>query len=77
MHDGYRLDRGGRPTWEKVMRGLRVLKKHRVEFNTLTVVHRRNYRHALEVYDFLRESGSGFMQFIPLVELQPSAAEKK
>jgi uncharacterized protein len=76
MHDGYRIDRGGRPTWEKVMRGLRVLKKHRVEFNTLTVVHRRNYRHALEVYDFLGETGSGFMQFIPLVELKPSAVER-
>lgn len=50
------------------MRGLRTLKRHRVQFNTLTVVHRRNYRHARAVYEFLRAAGSRFMQFIPLVE---------
>ncbi|MGA2445554.1 MAG: anaerobic sulfatase maturase [Opitutaceae bacterium] len=75
MHDAYRLDRGGRPTWGKVMRGLRTLKRHRVQFNTLTVVHRRNYRHAHEVYEFLREEGSHFMQFIPLVERKARPAD--
>jgi uncharacterized protein len=51
-----------------VMRGIACLKKHGVEFNTLTVVHRHNASHPLEVYRFLRETGSGFMQFIPIVE---------
>ena len=55
LHDAYRVDRGGRPTWCRVMRGLRTLKRHRVQFNTLTVVHRHNYRHAREVYEFLRD----------------------
>ncbi len=68
MHDHYRVDKGGRPTFDKVMRGLELLKKHGVEFNTLTVVNRVNSQHPLEVYRFLREIGSGFMQFIPLVE---------
>lgn len=75
MHDAFRTDAGGRPTWHKVMRGLQVLKRHRVEFNTLTVVHRRNVRHAAQVYDFLRAEGSGFMQFIPLVERKSSPAD--
>jgi len=75
LHDAYRVDNGGRPTWEKVMRGLKLLKKHRVEFNTLTVVHRRNVRHAAEVYAFLREVGSGFLQFIPLVERRSAPAD--
>ncbi|MDO8541382.1 MAG: anaerobic sulfatase maturase [Opitutaceae bacterium] len=75
LHDGYRTDQAGQPTWEKVMRGIRRLKKHRVEFNTLTVVHRRNVRHARVVYEFLREEGSGFMQFIPLVERRPLPME--
>jgi uncharacterized protein len=75
LHDAYRTGPGGRPTWDQVMRGLRVLKSHRVEFNTLTVVHRRNVRHAREVYEFLREVGSGFMQFIPLVERRPMPSE--
>ena len=46
LHDPYRVDRGGKPTWERVMSGLRTLRRHRVRFNTLTVVHRRNCRHA-------------------------------
>lgn len=75
LHDAYRVDRGGRPTWEKVMRGLSALKRHQVQFNTLTVVHRRNYRHARAVYEFLREAGSRFMQFIPLVERKARPAD--
>jgi len=68
FHDRYRLDKGGAPTFDKVMRGLEYLKKHRVEFNTLTVIQRHNSYHPLEVYRFLKEAGSGFMQFIPVVE---------
>lgn len=68
LHNAYRVDKQGRDTYDKVIRGLRLLKKHRVEFNTLTVVNRANVRHALEVYRFLRDIGSGFIQFIPLVE---------
>jgi uncharacterized protein len=68
LHDAYRVDRGGQPTFERVMAGLTVLKKHRVDFNTLTTLHRKNAPHALEVYRFLREVGSGFLQFIPIVE---------
>lgn len=68
MHDHYRVDKKGKPTFDAVMRGLELLKKHKVEFNTLTVVNRINSRDPLAVYKFLREIGSTFMQFIPLVE---------
>ena len=68
IHDRYRVDKGGRPTFDRVMQGLGCLKRHGVEFNTMTVVQRDNSRHALEVYRFLKEEGSGFMQFIPIVE---------
>lgn len=68
LHDFYRVDKRQRPTFDKVMRGLGILKKHGVEFNTLTVVNRKNSQHPLQVYEFLREIGSGFIQFIPLVE---------
>jgi uncharacterized protein len=68
LHDAYRVDKGGRPTFDRVVRGLGYLKKHGVEFNTLTVVHRQNSQHPLEVYRFLKEVGSGFLQFIPIVE---------
>jgi uncharacterized protein len=68
LHDAYRVDKGGQPTHARVMRGIEVLRKHGVEFNTLTTVHRVNSQHPLEVYRFLKENGSGFMQFIPIVE---------
>lgn len=68
LHDAYRLDRGGRPSFRRVMAGLEVLQKHEVEFNTLTVVHRQNSRQPERVYEFLKDIGSRFWQFIPLVE---------
>ncbi|MGN6504416.1 MAG: anaerobic sulfatase maturase [Tepidisphaeraceae bacterium] len=68
LHDVYRVDKKQRPTFPDVVRGLGLLKKHGVDFNTLTVVNRANSQHPLEVYRFLKEIGSGFIQFIPLVE---------
>ncbi len=68
MHDRYRVDKGQNPTFDRVMAGLDVLKKHEVEFNTLTVLQRHNADHPGEVYDFLTEIGSYYMQFIPIVE---------
>jgi len=70
LHDAYRVDKRQEPTFDSVVRGIGFLKNHGVEFNTLTVVNRLNSKHPLEVYEFLREIGSGFIQFIPLVERQ-------
>ncbi len=68
LHDAYRVDKGGQPTFDRVLRGIEALKRRNVEFNTLTTVHRANADHPLEVYRFLKANGSGFMQFIPIVE---------
>ena len=68
IHDAYRVDKGGQPTFTRVMRGLDILKKHGVEFNTLTVINRKNSYHARQVYRFLKEIGSKYLQFIPIVE---------
>ncbi len=76
LHDKYRVDKGQTPTFDAVMRGLELLKKNKVDFNTLTVVNRTNSRQPLAVYRFLKEIGSQFIQFIPLVERQPSAQTK-
>lgn len=73
MHDAYRVDRGGKPTSERVLRGLATLRRHGVEFNTLTTLHRANADHPLEVYRYLRdELGSRFIQFIPIIERLPA-----
>jgi len=68
IHDAYRVDKGGQPTFARVMHGLDTLKKHGVEFNTLTVINRKNSYHARQVYRFLKEIGSKYLQFIPIVE---------
>ena len=75
LHDYYRVDKGNAPTFDRVMRGLEVLKKHGVDFNTLTVVNRKNSEYPLEVYRFLKEIGSGFLQFIPVVERKAAQAD--
>lgn len=69
LHDAYRVDKGGAPTFDKVMRGLRLLQKHGVEYNILTTVNRNNADHPLEVYRFLRdEIETSWIQFIPVIE---------
>lgn len=68
LHDLNRVDKKGVGTYRQVMAGLRTLKKHAVEFNTLTVVSKHNAREPERVYRFLKDVGSTFLQFIPLVE---------
>ena len=68
IHDKYRVHKGGQPSFDKVISGLEYLKKHKVEFNTLTCVQKDNAYKPFEVYEFLKEIGSKFMQFIPIVE---------
>jgi uncharacterized protein len=69
LHDKYRVDKGGRGTFDQVMRGWSSLKKHGVECNILCTVHAGNVEHAVEVYRFFRDDlGARFMQFIPIVE---------
>ena len=76
LHDHYRVDKQQQPTFDAVMRGRDFLKKHGCDFNTLTVVNRANSFEPLAVYDFLKEIGSGFIQFIPLVERLPQTRLK-
>ena len=69
LHNACRKGRSGQPTFENVMRGIGLLRKHSITFNTLTVVNRYNARYPREVYHFLRQVvGSTYIQFIPCVE---------
>ena len=69
LHDAYRVNKGGAGTFDDVMRGLRLLQKHGVEYNVLTTVNRINGDYPLEVYRFHRdEVGADWIQFIPIVE---------
>src|SRR3954449_4891650 len=69
IHDTYRVDKGGKPTYDRVIRGLDVLKRHDVDWNVLTTVHAANGGRGAEVYRFLRDDlGAEYMQFIPVIE---------
>ena len=68
VHDAYRVDKKDRPTFKQVMRGLQVLQRHKVEFNTLTCVNNLTVQHPVKVYKFLKGIGSKYLQFIPIVE---------
>ena len=69
LHDVYRRDRRGQGTFDLVMKGLRCLRDHGVEFNILCTVNAANQAHGREIYRFFRdELGAKWMQFIPIIE---------
>ena len=67
-HDHYRLTAAGKPSWKKVMQGIKLLKKHGVEWNAMAVVNAYNANHPLEFYRFFKENSCQFLQFTPIVE---------
>lgn len=67
-HDHYRLTAAGEPSWKKVMQGIKLLKKHGVEWNAMAVVNAYNANHPMESYRFFKENGCQFLQFTPIVE---------
>lgn len=69
LHDAYRVDKEGVGTFDRVLAAGCLLRKHGVDFNSLTVVNRKNAREPLRVYRFLRDVlKSNRIQFIPCVE---------
>lgn len=68
IHDKYRKDKGGAPTFDKVMRGVSLLYRNNVQYNTMTTVNHASEGRGLEVYEFLKSIGSRYMQFMPVVE---------
>lgn len=68
VHDAYRRNKAGEATFDKVMNAIELMKKYRVEFNTMSVVSRASEGKAVEIYRFLKSIGSSFMQFLPALE---------
>ena len=68
IHDRYRVDKGAKGSFDRVLHALKTLQKWKVEFNTLTCVTRQSPEEAVEIYTFLKKQGVIFMQFIPVVE---------
>ncbi len=66
VHDQYRFNKAGKPTWARVMESIRAMQKHKVEFNVLCVLSQANVEKPREIYRFFRSIGIEYMQFIPL-----------
>lgn len=78
IHDSYRVDKGGNPTFERVMQGVEMMKRYGVEFNTLTALNAKSAGRGVEIYQFLKSIGSHYMQFLPVLEhtLQAEGARR-
>ncbi len=69
FHDEYRKNKAGQPSYLKVMKGLRLLNKHGVEWNAMAVVNDFNADYPLEFYKYFRdELECKYIQFTPIVE---------
>ena len=66
LHDRFRRDSSGGPTFDRVIRGLEWLRAYGVEFNTLSSVNAASEGRGKEVYRFLKGLGSRYMQFLPV-----------
>src|SRR6056297_828460 len=77
-HDVYRKDSNGHASFDKVEKGLNILKKHGVNYNILACVHKANQDHPVEVYKYFKDIlGAEFVQFIPIVERKRKKVPKK
>ncbi len=75
IHNCYRRDRAGKGSFERVMRGLRLLQKHKIDYNVLACVARETATRPLDVYRFFRDEGVEFIQFAPVVERLADAGD--
>lgn len=77
VHDRYRKDAAGKPTFEKVMRGLRFLQEYGIEYNVLACVARDTGDDPLKSYNFFVENGIRYVQFTPIVERLPDEESER
>ncbi len=68
LHDANRVDKGGKPTFDRVLRTLKLMQRMGVEHNVLCLVNSVNSLRPRDVYRFYRDQGVQFIQFIPAVE---------
>jgi uncharacterized protein len=63
IHDYHRRGVGHTSTWEKVMRGINLLRDYSLPFHTTTAISRHSSRYPVEIYEFLKDLGSGYQQY--------------
>ncbi|MDD4120204.1 MAG: anaerobic sulfatase maturase [Clostridia bacterium] len=68
IHNSYRLDVNGQPTFKQVFKNAKLLQKHSVPFNILTVITPKIAENIKEIYLFFKENNFKFLQFIPCLK---------
>ena len=77
IHDRYRRDRKGNGSFDQVMRGVKLLQEHKVEYNVLACVAHDTAKRPLDIYRFFKNEGVEFIQFTPVVERQSDSSGKQ
>lgn len=67
-HNKFRKDKQGKGTHEKVLKAMECMKKHGVEYNVLSLVTSETVNHPQEIYEYLKDLGLNYHQYIPCVE---------
>jgi len=67
-HDALRRTPSDKPSFDRVMRGVRLLQRHGVDFNILAVVNALNADDPERFYSFFKSIGCHYIQFAPIVE---------
>ena len=67
LHDNFRKDVGGNPTFEKIAASIKRLQTHGIQPDLLCTVTAQAAENPLEVYETLRAFGTRWIQFIPIV----------
>jgi uncharacterized protein len=68
LHNMYRRTDNNLPTWQEVINGFGILKRHGILPEILCVVNSENVKHPLPVYNFFKHMGAKYLTFLPLVE---------
>ena len=76
IHDARRVTSNGKGSFDRVMAGIEHLRKHRVDFNILTVIHSGNVGKAKELMTFYREQGLDYVQFIPCMDFRSQQVDR-
>lgn len=76
VHDAYRCMRSGKTSHSLVLEGLRLLQKHRVDFNVTCCVSDVSARDPLAVYRYFKTLGVEYLQLAPLVEREPDTFDR-
>lgn len=68
IHDTFRLDKKNNGTFSQISKNIKLLKKEGIEFNILTVINKLTAQNGKLIYNFYKNNGFRYFQFIPCLD---------